>query len=113
MVELGQLESLHEKFDARNTQIVAVSLDSPQESAKTATKFPHLIIVSDEKKSLSGAAEVIGPQRGPDGNLTVSPTTVLIDHRGNVRWVGRPDRFIERISPDEVLAKVDETLVRK
>src|SRR2546425_10600051 len=102
MVELGQLESHHQDFAQRNTRIVAVSLDNQEDTAKTATKFPHLVIVSDEQGSISGAAEVIGPHHGLDGKETLSPTTVLIDRRGLVRWVFRPDRYIERLKPEEV-----------
>jgi peroxiredoxin len=113
MVELGQLESHHQDFAARNTRIVAVSLDNQEDTAKTAKKFPHLVIASDEQGSLSGAVEVIGPHRGPDGKATLSPTTILIDRRGQVRGVFRPDRYIERLKPEEVLARVDESLARK
>lgn len=47
--------------------------------------------------------EVLGPNHGPDGNLTLSPTTMLIDKAGIVRWIYRADRFIERLSPDQLL----------
>jgi len=113
MVELGQLESHHQDFAARDTRIVAVSLDAQEDATRTAKKFPHLLIVSDEQGSISGAAEVIGPHHGPDGKETVSPTTILIDRRGQVRWVFRPERFIERLKPEEVLSRVDEYLARK
>ena len=113
MVELGQLEAHHQDFAARGARIVAVSLDNREETAKTAKKFPHLVIVSDEQGSISGAAEVIGPHHGPDGKETLSPTTILIDRRGQVRGVFRPDRFVERPKPEEVLARVDEWLDRK
>jgi peroxiredoxin len=113
MVELGQLESRHEDFAARNTRIVAVSLDNQEDTAMTAKRFPHLVLVSDEQGSISGAVEVIGPHHGPDGKYTLSPTTILIDRRGQVRGVFRPDRYIVRRKPDEVLARVDELFARK
>jgi peroxiredoxin len=110
MAELGQLESRHQDFAKRNTRIVAVSLDNLEAAAKTAKDFPHLVIVSDEQGNLSGTAEVIGPQHGPDGKETLAPTTIFIDRRGLVRGVFRPDRYVERLKPEEVLAKVDEYL---
>jgi peroxiredoxin len=113
MAELGQLEAHHQDFAARHTRIVAVSLDNQEDTAKTAKKFPHLVVVSDEHGSISGAAEVIGPHHGPDGKETLSPTTILIDRRGQVRGVFRPDRFIERLTPEEVLARVDDYLARE
>jgi peroxiredoxin len=113
MVELGQLESHHRDFAARNARVVAVSLDNREDTAKTAERFPHLVIVSDEEGNISGAAEVIGPHHGPDGKETLSPTTILIDRRGQVRGVFRPDRFVVRLTPEEVLARVDEFFARK
>jgi len=110
MSELGQLEARHADFAARNTRIVATSLDGREDTKSTQEKFPHLVIVSDAAKSLAGAVEVIGPHHTPDGGETVSPTTVLIDRHGQVRWLFRADRYLERLSADEVLAKVTEHL---
>ncbi|HKI35863.1 MAG TPA: redoxin domain-containing protein [Gemmataceae bacterium] len=110
MIELGQLEARHQDFDSRHVRVVAVSLDGLDGSTKTQNKFPHLVVVSDKKKSLAMAAELIAPQHSPAGGDTVAPTTVLIDRRGEVRWLFRPDRFIERLSPDQVLEAVDEQL---
>ncbi len=113
MIELGELESHHQDFAQRNVRIVAVSLDNQEDTAKTAKKFPHLVVVSDEQGNLSGAVEVLGPHHGPDGKETLSPTTILIDRRGLVRWALRPTRYVERLKPEEVLAKVDESLGRQ
>jgi len=53
---------------------------------------------------------VIGTHHSPSGGITVSPTTILVDRRGQVRWVFRPTRFINRLTPAELLAAVDEHL---
>jgi peroxiredoxin len=112
MVELGQLEAHHDEFAARGVRIVAASLDNVADTALTQQKFPHLTIVSDADESLAKAAEVIGPQHSPTGGDTVSPTTVLIDAGGRARWVFRPDRYITRLSPQDLLAAVDTHLRR-
>src|SRR5579864_5792946 len=104
MIELGQLEARHQDFDSRNVRVVAVSLDGLDDSNKTQQKCPHLVVVSDEKESLAKAAEVIAPQKNPQtGGDTTAPTTILIDRHGEVRGVMRPNRFLERFSPDQVL----------
>ncbi len=110
MIELGQLEGRHQDFDSRNVRVVAVSLDGLDDSRKTQDKFPHLVIVSDEKEGLARAAGTLGPQRSPTGGDTNSPTTILIDRRGEVRRVLRPDLIMERFSPDRVLDEVDKHL---
>ena len=110
MIELGQLEARHQDFDSRHVRVVAVSLDGLDDSAKTQSKFPHLVIVSDKNEGLAKAASTLAPQHSPEGGDTNAPTTVLVDRRGEVRWVFRPDRFIERLSPDELLKEVDKHL---
>src|SRR5437763_1218588 len=80
------------------------------DTARTQERFPHLTVVSDAGQSLAGAAAVIGPHRSPTGEETVSPTTVLIGPAGRVRWVFRPDRYTTRLSPQELLAAIDEHL---
>jgi|SRR5947209_4121198 len=111
MVELGQLEKHHAEFDARGVRIVAVSLDDVAETVKSQQQFPDLTVLSDHEQSLARPAEVIGTHHGPSGETIVSPTTVLIDGQGQVRWVFRPDRYITRLSPEELLAAIDTHLV--
>jgi hypothetical protein len=53
---------------------------------------------------------VVGTHHSPTGAETVSPTTVLVDRHGRVRWVFRPTRYINRLSLAELLAAVDEHL---
>jgi peroxiredoxin len=112
MTELGQLETHHGEFDARNTRLVAVSLDDLAETARTKEQFPHLTVVSDAGQSLAKAAAVLGPHQAPTGGETISPTTVLLDRSGTVRWVFRPERYTTRLSPAELLAAVDAHLGR-
>jgi|SRR6516165_7498809 peroxiredoxin len=110
MKELVKLEENYKEFEKRKVRIVAASLDGPDDSKLTQDKLPHLVILSDADRELANAAKVIGPHHAPDGADTVSPTTVLIDRRGKVRWVFRPTRYIERLSPDQLAAAVDEHL---
>lgn len=109
MVELGQLETHHDEFDAKGVRIVAVSLDDLADTKLTQEKFPHLTILSDYDESLARAADVLGPQHSPTGEITVSPTTVLLDRSGQVRWVFRPDRYTTRLSPRELLDAIDRS----
>ena len=111
MTELGQLESHHQELDARGVRVVAASLDDPADSAETQKQFPYLTVVSDAEQSLAGAAELIAPQQSPSGGATLSPTTVLIDRRGQVRWVFRPERYLTRLAPADMLAAIDRHLV--
>jgi peroxiredoxin len=113
MLELGGLEKHNEEFDKRKVRIVVVSNDDQTSATMTQTRFPDLIVISDAQQNLAKAMQVIQPGMGPGGSDTNAPTTFLVDGAGYVRWHFRPDRFLARLSPDKLLAEVDETWPRK
>ena len=91
-------------------RVVAASLDDLAESAQTQQQFAHLTVLSDREQSLARAAGVIGPQHSPTGGEAAAPTTVLIDRRGVARWVFRPERYLSRLSPGELLSAIDRSI---
>src|SRR5438552_3709474 len=107
MVELGGLEKRHYDFAARKLRIVAVSSDDLATARLTQEKFPHLRIASEPEQNMARAFAVIQEKMGPGGTDTNAPTTFLVDGVGTVRWFFRPDRFMVRLSPDELLKEVD------
>jgi len=108
MVELGELEKRHADFEKRNTQVAVVSVEGLEDAKKTQEQFPHLVVVSDADKSLTQVADVIHPHSAQDGSDTAAPANLLIDRQGIVRWESRPESFLKRLTPDEVLAAVDK-----
>jgi len=108
MAELGELENRHADFARRDIRVVAISLEGRPEAEKTQRDFPHLKIVADPERNLTGAAELLHPNSGPGQADTITPTTVLVDRHGIVKWVYRPDRVIRRLSPDELLDAADK-----
>ena|SRR2546426_61841 len=115
MIELGQLEGQHAEFDKRKTRVVVASLEDQETAKATQADFPHLVVVADKatlgqstEPRLADALAVIHARSAPDGSDTAAPTTILVDGAGTVRWIARPDRFLTRLSPAEVLAAVDE-----
>jgi peroxiredoxin len=107
MAELDELESHHAAFKEKKTRVVVVSVEGPEDSKETQAKFPNLVVVADEGKALTKVADVIHPQ--PSGD-TAAPATLLIDRHGVVQWEYRPERFVTRLSADELLAEVDKHL---
>jgi peroxiredoxin len=89
---------------------MAVSNDKPDVAQKTQADFPHLIVVSDAQQNLAKAVDVIHPRMGPNGEDTNVATTFLVDGKGNVKKVLRPDRFITRFTPQELAAAIDKYL---
>ncbi len=113
MTELGQLESQWQEFEKRNIQIVAISVENRDNAEATQTEYPHLLVVYDDDKKLAEALEVLHPHSAPDGGDTAAPTTILVDSQGIVRWLFRPDRFLTRLQPSEVLEAIDQKMPPK
>lgn len=108
MIELGQLEAAHAEFAKRNTQVVVVSLEDPETAQATQADFPHLLVVADASRGLANAVEVIHAQSAPDGGDTTAPTTLVVNGAGKVRWTYRPERFLTRLEPKDLLQVLDE-----
>lgn len=108
MIELGQLEEQHDEFAQRNARVVAISLEDQETARQTQEQFPHLTVVADAERGLADALQVIHPNSSLEGTDTTAPTTIIIGGDGVVRWVYRPDNVVRRLSPAEVLAKLDE-----
>jgi peroxiredoxin len=110
MTELVQLERRHEEFPKRNVRVIAVSVEGPDDVRKTQADFPHLTVLSDEGRGLSEAAGLIHPHAAPGGGDADVPTTILVDRQGTVRWLYRSPSVIARLSPEEVLQAIDQSL---
>ena len=104
MTELGELESHFQEFQHRKTpvEIVAISVDDLEDAQKSQAKFPHLKVVADTDQTMCQALNVM------HGEDKAAPTTILVDGEGTVRWLFRPDRFLERLSPAQLLTAIDQ-----
>jgi peroxiredoxin len=107
MIELGQLERRHRDFARRNTRVLVISVEGTDDARQTQADFPHLLVLADHGRGLSDAADLIHAHAAPDGSDADTPTTILVDRRGQVRWLYRPPEVIARLSPDDVLQAID------
>jgi peroxiredoxin len=111
MIELVQLERRSEDFARRNTRVIAVSMEGPDDAKVTQERFPHLLVLADQGRGLSEAAKLVDERnKAPDGSDVDAPTTILVDRHGQVRSVKRPAVVIARLSPDDVLQAVDQQM---
>src|SRR6516164_7512364 len=110
MTELGELESHFQEFKKGKNpvEIVAISTDNREDAQKSQTKFPHLKVVADTDQKMCQTFNVIHPGAGSGGQDPAAPTTILVDGQGTVRWLFRPDRFLVRLSPTQILTAIDE-----
>jgi peroxiredoxin len=107
LVELGELEGHERQFADKDVRVVVVSNDDLETARITQAEFPHLVVVSDADQNIAKSMEVIHKGAGRDGRDTNAPTTFLVDGQGQVQWFFRPDRFIERLSADELLSSIE------
>jgi peroxiredoxin len=108
MVELGQLEEHHQIFTERNVRIIAVSSDDLETTKEMQADFPHLVMVSDPDQNVAKAVDVLHRGMKKDGRDTNAPTTFLVDGDGYVQRVYRPERFMTRLTAEQLRALIDE-----
>ena len=97
-------------FARRNTRVIVISVEGTDDAKKTQADYPHLLVLSDQGRGLSDAAGLIHAHAGPDGSDIDTPTTMIVDRHGTVRWLYRPREVIGRLSPDEVLRAIDQRI---
>src|SRR4051794_21540895 len=103
MDELGELDKRHEEFAKHKVRIVAVSNDTQKTAKATQADVPHVTVIADTEQNVAKAMQVIHPGVGPGGTDTNAPTMFLVDGTGKVTWFFRADRFVERLSAEQVL----------
>lgn len=108
MTQLQELESHHADFSRVGADVVVVSIEDTQKAAQTQKDFPHLTVVSDERRELSGAIDLINRNSAPDGTDSAAPTILLVDRTGTVQWLHRPTRFIARPSASELVKMIED-----
>ena len=106
MKELQGLQLRVKDFQSRGVQLVAISVDTPEQVARLARKkdltFP---ILSDADLAATDAFG-LRHKGGFKGRDIALPGTYVI-HDGTVRWRDLTPVIDERPTPDAVLAAVD------
>jgi peroxiredoxin len=112
MTQLQELEDHGEEFRRIGADVVVVSIEDVEAATQTKQDFPSLTVVSDERRELSNAIDLINRGSAPDGGDSAAPTIVLVDDTGTVKWLHRPTRFIARPSAAELAATIERHLGR-
>ena len=99
------------EFHARGVEIVAVSVDSNQDSRKLCASqgytFPFL---SDPKAEVIRRYGVLHPRGGEEGQDIARPAEFLVDASGTIRWVNLTENIRVRARPEAVLKALDALL---
>jgi len=107
MFELQGLQLRQSEFDRRNTQIVGVVVDTPEQNAEVVRDLGlGYRIVSDPNLT---AIDAYGLRYEQAGQPPIAhPASFLIDANGTVRWRDLTDNYRLRPQPETILTAVDD-----
>ena len=107
MGELGEFVKHYAEFKALDVQILAISVDPPPKGrwVKDKLKAPFPIL-SDSNRAAMKLYGTRSPEyRNRQGVSINTPTLVLIDKTGTIRWIHQAMNYRIRASVEEDLAQ--------
>jgi peroxiredoxin len=107
MNELGEFVRHDRDLEALDLQVLAISVDPPDKGKwareKLHATFPFLSDSKDEVMELYGTGSPEYHNR--EGGIIYTPTLVLIDKTGTIRWIHQATNFRVRAPIEEDLAE--------
>jgi peroxiredoxin len=108
MNELGEFVKHFDELKAKRVQVLGVSVDPIEKArvAQQALKAPFPILSDSDRNVmvLYGTASPL--YRGRDGKPLNTPTLVLIDRKGIIRWIHQAEDFRIRAPIAEDLEQI-------
>jgi peroxiredoxin len=107
MGELGEFVKHDAEFKGLNVQILAISVDPPDKAkwAKEKLKAPFPILSDSNHKVMELYGTRSPEYRNREGVSINTPTLVLIDKTGTIRWIHQASNYRIRASLEEDLAE--------
>lgn len=131
-LQLHELAASKADFDKKGVRLVAISVDKPDEEARTQAKngvpFPMLsdsgltvhkafnvvhVPSEGEANALAGYGVDLEKHSGEKHHSFAVPAVFLVDRSGVVRFAHVDEDFKTRPSPKQLLEVVDQTLTTK
>ncbi len=108
MAELGEFVKHYQQLHGLDVQVLAVSVDPVEKSIETKEKlkapFPILSDSKDKVMDLYGTRSPV--YKGENGAAINTPTLVLIDKTGTIRWLHQASDYKIRAPITEDLNEV-------
>lgn len=99
------------EFDSRHIRVIAISVDTPEESEHLReTQRYTFPILSDAKREVIRRWDLVHAHGGENGVDIARPAEFLLDTSGKVRWVNLTEDYRVRARPGQVLAAFDSTI---
>jgi peroxiredoxin len=106
-LELQGLQLRKDEFDARNTEILAIVVDSVEQNAEVVRDVGlDYRVLSDPTLAAIDASGLRHEQEAGQPPIA-HPASFLIDADGVVRWRDLTDNYRLRPRPDTILAAID------
>jgi len=107
MSELGEFVKHDKDFKAMDVQVLAISVDPPDKGKGAQEKlnatFP---LLSDSKREVMELYGTRSPEHhNREGGAINTPTLVLIDKTGTIRWIHQATNFRVREAIEEDLTQ--------
>jgi peroxiredoxin len=89
MAELGEFVKHRAELKALDVQVLGISVDSVEKARETHTKLhaPFPILSDSQHKVMDRYGTRSPVYKGPGGTAINTPTLVLIDRTGTIRWL--------------------------
>src|SRR5579875_1346346 len=107
MGELGEFVKHYEEFKSLDVQILAISVDPPDKGkwVKEKLKAPFPILSDASQKVMDLYGTKSPEYRNRQGVSINTPTLVLIDKTGTIRWIHQAENYQVRAPVEEDLAQ--------
>ena len=107
MSELGEFAKNDAELKALDVQVLAISIDAPEKGKwaqeKLKARFPFL---SDSEREVMELYGTRSPQyQNREGGSLNTPTLVLIDKSGTIRWIHQATTYRVRETIENVLVQ--------
>ena len=102
------------EFAARGTRIVAISVDSREETQRLCQQRGYTFtFLSDPRGETIRAYGVTHEHGGEGGRDIARPAEFLVDPSGTIRWRNLAGTLLARLRPQTVLGSMDEMKLGK
>ena len=110
MGELGEFVKHESDFKRLDVEILAISVDPPEKGKRVEerlrARFP---ILSDSKREVMKLYGTLSPEyHNREGGSINTPTLVLIDKTGTIRWIHQATSYRVRATVEEDLAEAQK-----
>lgn len=101
------MQSIQEALDQRNTEILAISVDSPEDNEKVVAKLALSYPILSDPDLEAITAFGVGHEEGMMGKDIARPAVFIIDPEGQVAWKAITDNWRVRVTPERIIEALD------